>query len=173
MRPKPPVLALLAATSLLAGCRVPADTGPSETVVTDTAAGAVPMRLVGPGEAALMVSAVVNGETLDLVLDTGATLTCLDRSVADGLGLEAAQGARGIGAGVQGTGSMELVRIDSIAFGGTTAYDVMGCVLDLEHLDILGTAVDGLLGLNVLKEFRVVLDFPEGVVRLEGGAAEP
>ncbi|HUH14061.1 MAG TPA: aspartyl protease family protein, partial [Longimicrobiales bacterium] len=106
------------------------------------------------------------------VLDTGATLTCLDRSVAEGLALEPYRGARGVGVGVQGSGRMDLVRIDSITFAGTTAYDVMGCVLDLEHLDIVGTGVDGLLGLNVLKEFRVVLDFPGEVVRLERGAAE-
>lgn len=171
-RSTPRLLAVAAAASLLAGCRVTADTGPAETAVTDTAAGDVPMRLVGPGGAALMVPAVVNGDTLDLVLDTGATLTCLDRAVVERLGLEPAAGAHGYGMGVQGRGAMTLIRIDSIHFGGTTAYDIMGCSLDLEHLEAVGARVDGLLGLNVLKEFRVVLDFPAGMVRLEGGAAE-
>lgn len=154
--------------TLASACRI--GTGEPDRVVTteaDTAGGAIPMRLIGPNDAALVVTAVVNGDSLDMVLDTGATLTCLDREVADRLGLEEWQGALGYGVGVQGSGQMDIVRIDSLSIGGATAYDLMGCVLDLSSLAAMGADVSGLLGLNVLKSFRVVLDFPGGVLRLE------
>jgi hypothetical protein len=40
-------------------------------------------------------------------------------------------------------------------------------VLNLENLKGIGLEPDGLVGLNVLKEFRVTLDFERNVVRLE------
>ena len=40
--------------------------------------------------------------------------------------------------------------------------------VDLRHLqDLPGFDVDGLLGLNLLKSFRVTLDFERQVLRLE------
>ena len=60
-----------------------------------------------------------------------------------------------------------LPRIDSLRTGGTTATQVSACVLDLAHLRALGPKVEGLLGLNFLKSYRVTLDFAKGTARLE------
>ena len=52
-------------------------------VQADTGAGEVPLRVAGRGGAVLMVAAHINGSgPYNLVLDTGATLTCVDEGVA-------------------------------------------------------------------------------------------
>jgi predicted aspartyl protease len=134
----------------------------------DPAAGEVPFELVGPNDAAIVVSAEVNGEgPFDLVVDTGATFTCLDESLARRLELPDAPRI-GFGAGIGGGGRMRVVEIESLKIGETTAHDLLGSAVDLQHLqDPPGFDVDGLLGLNLLKSFRVTLDFERQVLRLE------
>jgi predicted aspartyl protease len=121
----------------------------------------------------LLVSVFINGKgPYDLVLDTGATLTCVDQSVASELELPRAAAAVGYGAGVGGSGTVGLVRVDSLRLGEARAERMTACVLDLKHLQQLhglgnaGSNVHGLLGLNFLRNFRVSLDFERNVVSL-------
>lgn len=152
--------AVAAVLLVVAGC---IETGAPErtTVATDTGETGVPIRLAGPGEIALLVPVRINGgEPFDFVLDTGATLTCVDQALADSLGLPEARGTMGVGAGVGGaTGSMALVEIDSLSVGDARAEALTGCVLDLEQFRSMGLEAHGLLGLNFLTSFRVTLDF--------------
>ena len=134
----------------------------------DSAAGEVAFELAGPGGAALVVPVYVNGQgPFQFVLDTGATLTCVDEEIATRLELPEARGVTGVGAGVGGSGAMRLVRVDSLRVGAAAAADVMGCALDLRHIGSLGLEVDGLLGLNFLRAFRVTLDFEREVLLLQ------
>jgi predicted aspartyl protease len=142
----------------------------------DAAAGEVPLELAGPGEAALLVPVHVNGQgPFRFVLDTGATLTCVDRTLAGRLELPAARGVGGIGVGVGGTGEMALVRIDSVRVGEARAMELTGCAVDLAHAARVGLEIDGLLGLDFLRAFRVTLDFERNVLVLEraGGDGGP
>lgn len=116
----------------------------------------------------------VNGEgPFDFVLDTGATLTCLEQTVAAELGVPRARGAVGVGAGVGSAGRMELVRVDSLRLGAAQAFEMTACVLDLQHMQAFGVAIDGLLGLNFLRSFRVTLDFEREILTLVDPAAAP
>ncbi len=134
----------------------------------DSAGGEVAFELAGQNGAAIMVPVVVNGrDTLDFVLDTGATMTCIDASLADSLELPPLSGAIGRGAGIGGGGRIRLVEFDSVRVGGAMATDLPGCAIDLRHIQDLGLEADGLLGLNFLKPFRVTLDFERSVLRLE------
>jgi predicted aspartyl protease len=164
---------ILLATALfqLAACDMAAPA--RVTVPADSVAGEIPFRLAGSGGAMLLVAVMVNGEgPFDLVLDTGATLTCLDSRLASELNLPRAAGAFGYGAGVGGTGRVALVRVDSLRLGEAHAERLTACVLDLEHLGQLhgvgttGTQVHGLLGLNFLRNYRVTLDFERNIVSL-------
>jgi predicted aspartyl protease len=133
----------------------------------DTAAGEVPLRFVGANEAALIVPVHINGQgPFDLVLDTGATYTCLTTALAERLDLPDQRGAVGFGAGVHSAGRVRIVRIDSVRVGAAVAEDMAGCVLDLATLEMIGTSVDGLLGLNFLRAFHVRLDFERNVLTL-------
>jgi hypothetical protein len=57
--------------------------------------------------------------------------------------------------------------VDSLRVGGAAAHALTACELDLEHIQALRIEVDGLLGLNFLRQFRVLIDFPAGVIRFE------
>lgn len=135
----------------------------------DSTAGEVAFELAGPGGAALVVPVHLNGQgPFDFVLDTGATLTCVDQEVARRLGLPEARGMRGVGAGAGGAGQMRLVTLDSLRVGAARAEELTACALDLEHTARVGLEIDGLLGLNFLRSFRVTLDFEREVLHLEG-----
>lgn len=134
----------------------------------DSAAREVAFELAGPGGAALVVPVHVNGQgPFRLVLDTGATFTCLDRQVANALELPPARGVAGVGAGVGGAGQMRLVQVDSLRVGAAGASDLTACALDLRHTSSVGLEIDGLLGLNFLRAFRVTIDFQREVLLLQ------
>lgn len=129
-------------------------------IAADTSETGIGFELAGPGGAALLVPVYVNGGgPYSFVLDTGATMTCVDRSLAERLDLPEARGG-GVGVGVGQAGELQLVAVDSLRVGEATAVDMMACSLDLEQLREVGIEVEGLLGLNYLQEFRVTLDFP-------------
>jgi predicted aspartyl protease len=161
---------LVAAAAVVAACELsggPARVDPP----ADTAAGEIELRFVGTDDAAIVVPVWINGEgPFDLVLDTGATFTCVTPAVAEQLALEDQPGAVGYGAGVQSSGRVRIVRFDSVRVGAASAWSMSGCVLDLSTLDMIGASVDGLLGLNFLGEFDVRLDFVRNVVSLTAPA---
>src|SRR5687767_9899725 len=98
----------------------------------DAAAGEVEFRLVGPNEAGLVVPVSINGRApADFILDTGATLTCIDVSLARELALPAGGAIGGVAIGALSTGRIETVRMDTLRVGNAVAYDVTACRLDL------------------------------------------
>ena len=152
----------------LAACEVPVGGGPSRVAVPDSSGRVVPFTLEGAGGAAVVVPVSINGgPERPLVLDTGATLTCLDRAVADSLDLPARPGVSGFGAGVGGAGAVGIVRADSVRVGGAVLYDLTVCTLDLSAIEGVGLDADGLLGLNALREFRVGIDFDAQTLTLD------
>lgn len=160
--------AALLLLALATACRQPGTPARVEAPA-DSAAGEIAFELAGPGGAALMVPVYLNGQgPFDFVLDTGATLTCVDDAVAQRLQLPRARGLVGVGAGAGGTGQMRLVRLDSLRLGGARAEDLTVCALDLAHTGQVGLEIDGLVGLNFLRAFRVTLDFQRAVLHLQG-----
>lgn len=163
---KPAISVLFLAFIAASGCEgaLPARV----TVQADTAAGEVPLRVAGRGGAILLVGVQINGAgPYNLVLDTGATLTCIDERLVRELGLPRKTGAVGLGAGVGGSGRVALVQVDSIRVGSSTVANLTACVLDLRHLSELGAGgVNGLLGLNFLSSFHVTLDFEQRLMTL-------
>jgi predicted aspartyl protease len=151
---------------LLAGCQFGGE--PAAThAPADAAAGEVPLEFLGAGEAALVAPVFINGAgPFNLVLDTGATFTCVTTALADRLNLPDQRGAVGLGTGVHATARVRIIRFDSVRVGAATAHAMPGCVLDLTALEIAGTDVDGLLGLNFLRAFDVRLDFQRNVLTL-------
>lgn len=159
------MLRFLPCLLILAAC---VDTAPDRVeIAPDSAAGEIAFELAGPGGAALLVPVHLNGEgPFQFVLDTGATVTCIDDALASRLELPDVRGVIGTAAGVGGEGGVRLVSVDSLRIGGVNAHDLQACVVDLEHLSGMGLELDGLIGLNVLQEFRVTIDFERRIVTL-------
>jgi clan AA aspartic protease (TIGR02281 family) len=134
----------------------------------DSATGEIRFRLAGLNDAAILVPVHINGQgPFQFVVDTGATITCVDAALAQRLALEPEAGRLGFGLDANRPGRVQLVRIDSIRVGTAHAVDLAGCVLDLAHIQQAGLEVDGLLGLNFLKEFRVSFDFEREMLLLQ------
>lgn len=167
--PPPMRLSALLCFLALAGCEVPLGGGPAEVrAPADSASAAIPFTLAGPGGAALVVPVSINGgPEVPFVLDTGATLTCLDAARADSLDLPRRPGVSGFGAGVGGSGTVGIVQADSFRVGNATAYDLSICTIDLSAIEGVGLEAQGLVGLNFLKSFRVGLDFEAETLTLE------
>ena len=140
----------------------------------DSAAGEVAFRIAGPGGSALAVPAFINGRgPFELILDTGATFTCLDTALVRQLALPERPGVFGAAVGISGTGRVKFVEVDSLRVGAASARQMTACSMDLSALHGLGTDVHGLLGLNFLRSFRVTLDFQRDVVSLTRPSATP
>lgn len=136
--------------------------------------GEVEFDLVGPGGAALVVPVRINGSgPFPFVLDTGATVTCLDEALVKELSLPDAPGAVAIGGGLGGIGSMRLVALESVALGEALVRDLQGCAVDLAPMQKAGLDVRGLLGLNFLRAYRLTVDFARRTVRVERPGGEP
>lgn len=138
------------------------------TAQATAAPGEIAFTLAGPGDAAIVVPVRLNDRgPYDFVLDTGATLTCVDTALAEELSLPTAAGMIGRGATLGSTGRVELRRVESVAIGDARAENVTACALDLAHIRNAGLEVRGLVGLNVLKAYKVTIDFERSLLSLQ------
>jgi len=127
----------------------------------------VPFRLAGPVKPLVLVPAFVNGRGPHaFVLDTGASATVLSPGLAATLALEtvAAEPMTGAGGMLQAT----VGRVGSLTVGAAELRDVTVMVADFiaELGRVAGAPLDGILGYNFLRHFRVTLDYPNGVLWL-------
>lgn len=148
-----------------------ASPGTAQTAEDTTSAPLVeiPLRLVGGW---LVVPGVTGrGDTLDLILDTGAAQGGITRALATRLGLEAADNVAAYGA--SGTARMDLVDLPPIFVGGIDVGSRRALVIaDSVLVTEAGEPIAGIIGAPFLRRFDALIDAPGGVLRLyERGAA--
>lgn len=165
-------LTCLAALTLT-GCQVAM---PSRALApANVAAGEVQFELAGPGGAAMLVPVKINGQgPFYFVLDTGATVAVVDQRLAQRLNLPERRGVTGIGTGIGSSGPMKLVSLQTLQVGNASGSDLTAGVVDIQHLRNLGGGggsggkeIEGLVGLNFLRSFRVTIDFQRSVLQLQ------
>lgn len=141
-----------------------ANTSSAESAETTNPSGrmTIPLQQIGN---VLVIAAKVNG-TRDarLILDTGASLTILSRSIAIELGLFSDPKTTTVTLTTAG-GQVpaELVHVDSIRVAEAEVRNSLAAIYDLPDAP---TGVEGLLGLSFLRQFEVTLDAAKGVVLL-------
>jgi predicted aspartyl protease len=164
---RPLVFFILVLSLLALGCGLQNMVSPGSP--SETAPGEVSFKLAGPNEAALIVPVKINGKgPYDFVLDTGATFTCVDRTLADELKLPDWSGPLGSVVITGGEGQMGFVKIDMLEVGDTArASELVACKLDLSRMQPPGFGIKGLVGLNFLKNYRVTIDFERNSLRLD------
>jgi predicted aspartyl protease len=149
----------------LAGC---IQVGSSPQPAAVTGAGEVAFELAGKGGAAIVVPVHINGTgPYSFIVDTGATVTCVDQTLIEELKLPSPPGVVGFGATVGQSGAVGVHRIDTLQVGDTTASGLTACALDLSGMRDVGLDAQGLLGLNFLRSFLVTFDFTRNVMTLE------
>jgi predicted aspartyl protease len=163
-------LAILLSLGLLlliwSGCTIPGSTDLGTPATTTP--GEVRFEMAPPNDAAILVPVKINGHgPYTFVLDTGATLTCIDQKLVDQLKLPEWRGQFGVGVLAPTTRDVRLVSLDTFEVGQTAATDMKACAIEFSRLQTGGLDARGLVGLNFLKSFRMSIDFKKKVLRLD------
>lgn len=124
-------------------------------------------RLAGGAQPLILLPVHVNERgPFDFILDTGAGTSLLSSDLATELDVKTIGSKEGQSAG--GKVSVSLAKIDSLSVGETKLRDVDVGIVDLSHIaKTVGAKIDGDLGYNFLKHFRVTINYRDCELRLE------
>lgn len=127
----------------------------------------VKFRLAGGGQPLILLPVCVNDRgPFDFILDTGAGTSLLSSELAKQLEVRVIGSKEGQSAG--GKVSVSLAKVDALVVGETKLEDVDVGVVDLSHIGkTVGAKIDGDLGYNFLKHFRVTINYRDCELRLE------
>lgn len=103
------------------------------------------------------------------LIDTGATITTIAKQTADALGLHRkASGQRKALSGSFAGVTMDLARADSVQVGAAQARDINVGVHNLTSLSQgIGTPINGTIGYNFMKDYRVIINYPQQKISFE------
>jgi predicted aspartyl protease len=127
----------------------------------------VKFRLAGGAQPLILLPVRVNGQgPFDFILDTGAGTSLLSTELAKQLAVRILGSKEGQSAG--GKVSVSLGKIESLAVDKTNLNGVDVGIVDLAHIGkTVGAKIDGDLGYNFLKHFRVTINYRDFELRLE------
>src|SRR2546423_9357440 len=127
----------------------------------------VRFRLAGGAQPLILLPVHVNDRgPFDFILDTGAGTSLLTPELAKQLNVKIVGSKEGQSAG--GKVAVSLAKADSLAVGDARIDDVDLGIVDLAHVGkTIGAKIDGDLGYNFLKYFRVTIDYRAGEIRFD------
>ena len=173
------MLRLAAACFLsLAGCKEvltktaayePQKAGSIDQAMCQLGFTAVPMRELLTGHH--LVEARLNGKPASFVVDTGANRTVLHAPFAGEFGLTGKPIGMGGAIGVGGAVKASQAAVESLAIGGVAIRQSRIMMTDLGQVTnllspISGSKVYGIIGQDVLKEHRAVIDVAKPLLYL-------
>ena len=136
----------------------------------------VPVRTTSSGFLSGEVYIEGIARPLNFIIDTGATISVISERAA---ALEEAQGFLRPGRmkvfGAAGIAEdVKTAILPKVMIGSYGLEKIDAAVLDLEPVnETAGFQQSGILGGNFLRHFRVIFDFPKGIVRLQPLSAAP
>src|ERR1043166_5365324 len=127
----------------------------------------VKFRLAGGAQPLILLPVRINDRgPFDFILDTGAGTSLLSADPGKALDVKVIGSKEGQSAG--GKVSVSLAKVDSIAVGEAKLDDVDVGIVDLAQIaKTIGTKIDGDLGHNFLKHFRVTIDYRDCEIRFD------
>jgi predicted aspartyl protease len=152
--------------AILAGFATPAfaQTAPAPAA-TPTPAGESVVDTGLDAVQRLTVPVMINGQgPYNFVIDTGADRTVVSQELAAKLGLPKGRKARLHAMG--GSAEVRLVKVDTLQVSNNVSRKIEAAALPFKNL-----GADGLLGIDSLKNQRIVLDFVSNTMRLEPSTA--
>ncbi|HET9856516.1 MAG TPA: retropepsin-like aspartic protease [Chthoniobacterales bacterium] len=119
----------------------------------------VKFRLAGGAQPLILLPVHVNERgPFDFILDTGAGTSLLTPELAKQLSVKIVGSKEGQSAG--GKVAVSLAKAGSLAVGDARIDDVDLGIVDLAHVGkTIGAKIDGDLGYNFLKYFRITIDY--------------
>jgi len=127
----------------------------------------VKFRLAGGAQPLILLPVRVNDRgPFDFILDTGAGTSLLSSELAKQLDVTIIGSKEGQSAG--GKVSVSLAKVASLTVGETKVDDVDVGIVDLAHIGkTIGAKIDGDLGYNFLKQFRITISYRDGEIGFE------
>ncbi len=127
----------------------------------------VRFRLAGAAQPLILLPVHVNDRgPFEFILDTGAGTSLLSTELTKQLDLKVVGSKEGQSAG--GKVSVSLAKVDSLAVAETKLDHVDVGIVDLSHIGkTVGAKIDGDLGYNFLKHFRLTINYRDCELRLE------
>lgn len=137
------------------------------TAAASHASAKVSFRLAGGAQPLILLPVHVNGSgPFDFILDTGAGTSLVSSDLAKQLQVKVLGSKEGQSAG--GTVSVSLAKLNSIAVGDAKLDNVDVGIVDLSHIgNTVGAKIDGDLGYNFLKNYRIAIDYRARVIRFD------
>ena len=121
----------------------------------------LPIRLASPAKPLLLIDVHLNGRgPFQFAIDTGTSTTAITRQLAKELGIASSPIGAGTTAGAQvdvGAGNIE-----SFQLGGAKIDNMPVMVADFFTMlnAAIGAKLDGIVGYNFLRNYKVVIDYP-------------
>lgn len=162
MRLPNPLLLISLLLPLLAACATPS--------CGLTQAASLPLHIANHQP---LVDVGINGQTARMLLDTGAAHSVLTRAAAQRLGLQMKPGVVTASQGVGGISLDYAVTATGLRLGPLALPDRQTDVVPTRIGTPGGSAPDGLLGLDILRQFDLDLDFAAQRLTLYRGPACP
>jgi predicted aspartyl protease len=127
----------------------------------------VRFRLAGGAQPLILIPVEVNDHgPFDFILDTGAGTSLLSTQLADKIKVKVLGSKQGQSAG--GAVSVSLAKAGSVSVGEARLTDVDVGIVDLSHIGTaVGARIDGDLGYNFLRHFRISIDYEKSQLRFD------
>ncbi|MEY2562963.1 MAG: hypothetical protein QOH88_1156 [Verrucomicrobiota bacterium] len=137
------------------------------TATSSPSSARLNFRLAGGAQPLILLPVKINGAgPFDFILDTGAGTSLVSSELGQTLGIKVVGSKEGQSAG--GAVSISLARLDSLEVGTAKLNDVDVGMVDLSHIGkTVGAQIDGDLGYNFLKHFRITLDYRKNEIRFD------
>lgn len=165
MRAVPAVVALFAASALAAESPVPLAQPPVATHgVVDPAAEVLALDEERHSRLTLPVMVESTGP-FAFMIDTGSQATAITHEIRTAAALPPA--GRAILVGMASRREVELASVGRIEFGSNSYTNFAAPVLAREHV-----GADGIIGLDALQDFRVLIDFRQQTIAVEDASAK-
>ena len=129
----------------------------------------VKFNLAGNEQPLILVPVFVNKKgPFEFILDTGAGTSLLSTELAQRLGINEGESKEAMGAG--GKVKVILSQVESLAIGAATLENVQIAITDMSGVgNAVGAKIDGDIGYNFLKAFRVTIHYQTQMLRLTQG----
>jgi predicted aspartyl protease len=132
-----------------------------------SATAEIPLRLASPAKPLILVDAYLNGQgPFQFAIDTGTSTTAITPELGKKLGIASSP----VGPATTGGTQVDVTigSVQSFALGGAKVDDMDVVVADFFAMlnSAVGAKLDGIVGYNFLRNYKVVIDYPGEVLRL-------